>query len=335
MLFHAVNYHGWHGSEMRALSAFDLALWDIAGKAAGQPVYMLLGGACRDSIPVYNACVSHADIRDHEAFLQDPGGLARSLLAEGLRVLKIWPFDAASAATGGHYAGGGTLSAGLRVLESIRNAVGRDIDIGVEAHGCWDLAAAKVLARELERFGVLFLEEPMPPDNAGAMARLAASTSIPICGSERLFTRFALKPFLDAGALDIVMMDPIMVGGITEWGKCAVLADTYQLPVMAHACNGPVTFTAAAHLCAHVPNLYLMEFVRSFYHRWYGTIAAGFPEYGAGTVRLPQGPGLGVTLQPAYAEDPAMRREKSEGAAAAAAGFAAGDPWQGNLGDSL
>jgi galactonate dehydratase len=334
-LFQAISYHGWHGSEMRALSAFDIALWDIAGKSAQMPVYMLLGGPCRETIPVYNTCVSHANIRDHELFEQDPAALARSLLEDGLRIMKIWPFDDASTLSGGHYLDKAAMTAGIRVLEKIRDAVGGAVEIGIEAHACWDLAAAKHLARELERFDVLFLEEPIQPHNARTMHRLAAYTRIPICGSERVFARYGLRSYIEQGAMDIVMMDPIMVGGITEWRKCAALADAYQLPVMAHACNGPVTFTAAAHLCAHVPNLYLMEFVRAFHRRWYETLVTGVASYRDGAIGLPQGCGLGIALNPEYVSQADIRREVSEGERRKTISFASGDPWHGGLGDSL
>lgn len=334
-LFQAISYHGWHGSEIRALSAFDIALWDIAGKCAGVPVYMLLGGPCRERIPVYNTCVSYGDIRDHELFKQDPAALARSLQQDGLRVMKIWPFDDASTASDGHYLDKASVGAAVAVLEKIREAVGGSVDIGIEAHACWDLAAAKRLAREIERFDVLFLEEPIQPHNARTMRRLARYTRIPICGSERVFTRYALRSYIESGAVDIVMMDPIMVGGITEWRKCAALADTYQLPVMAHACNGPVTFTAAAHLCAHVPNLYLMEFVRAFHRRWYETLVTGMVPYRDGAIGLPQGSGLGITLNSAYTEQLDIRREVSKGERCGHISFGPGDPWHGGLGDSL
>ncbi len=136
-LFLAVSYHGWAGAEMRALSAVDLALWDLAGKAAGQPVYRLLGGRSRERIRTYNTCYDH--VFD---FRTDADRLARDLVAQGIMAMKIWPFDEIALANRGQFITPSQLEAGLEPIRRIRDAVGDDMQIAIECHGYWNVPSA-------------------------------------------------------------------------------------------------------------------------------------------------------------------------------------------------
>src|ERR1700690_3662170 len=135
-MYQAVAFSGWAGAEMRAISAVDIALWDLAGKAANLPVYKLLGGASRDSIRTYNTCYDHID------FLTEPVRLARELLGLGIRAMKIWPFDRIAHETGGQYITPDQMRRGLEPIRLIREACGDSIDIALEFHGYWSLPAA-------------------------------------------------------------------------------------------------------------------------------------------------------------------------------------------------
>ncbi|MBL9129068.1 MAG: mandelate racemase/muconate lactonizing enzyme family protein, partial [Verrucomicrobiales bacterium] len=141
----ACETFGHQGAEMRAISAVDIALWDLLGKICGQPVYQLLGGASRDAIPTYNTCYDHRfDFRTHAA------DLARSLLDEGIGAMKIWPFDDVAARRGGQYLSPADLDEALRPVRSIRDAVGDRMEIALEFHGYWNLPCAVRIARAVE-----------------------------------------------------------------------------------------------------------------------------------------------------------------------------------------
>ena len=135
-LFLEVSYSGWAGAEMRAISAIDLALWDISGQACGRPIYQMLGGPCRDRIRIYNTCYDQLD------FLTQPVELAGSLLDMGVRAMKIWPFDPIAKETGGNYITAAQMRQGLSGLEAIRREFGDSIDVAMEFHGYWTLPCA-------------------------------------------------------------------------------------------------------------------------------------------------------------------------------------------------
>lgn len=330
--FQTLAYHGYAGAELRALSAVDIALWDVIGQAADLPVHRLLGGPCRERVDVYNTCVSHGAIRDHERFQDDPGGLARELVDAGYRAMKIWPFDDLSETTLGQRVDRRALADACRVFAAIRDEVGDAIDVAIEGHSCWNLPAAIRIARAVEEFEPLWLEDLLHVGDPGAWAQLRASTSVPICGSERAFTRYGLRPYLDAEAVDIVKQDLAWTGGFTEFSKVAAVADTYELPVAPHNCHGPVGAMATLHVSAALPNLYLMESVRAFDRGFFDDLAEGAPHVEGGALRVPERPGLGVRLRDDVLESARRRRTDTAGSTE---GWTSGDPWAGDLGDRV
>src|SRR5579871_4432720 len=142
-MFQAISYSGWAGAEMRAISAVDIALWDLAGKALGAPVYQLLGGASRESIRVYNTCYDHID------FLREPVKLARDLARSGIHAMKIWPFDPVAQETRGQYITVVQMRQGLEPLRLIREELGDSMDVAMEFHGYWSLPCAIEIAKAL------------------------------------------------------------------------------------------------------------------------------------------------------------------------------------------
>lgn len=329
--FRTVSYHGWAGAELRALSAIDIALWDLLGRQAGLPVHRLLGGPCRSEVPVYNTCGSAGDIRDHERFLSEPGKLAKELVDAGYPAMKIWPFDDLSVPSLGQRIDAAQLAQGVQVFAEIRDAVGDAIEVALEGHSCWSLPAAIRIARALEPYSPMWLEDLLHARDPRAWRQLRESTSIPICGSERLFTHYQVAPFLEAGAVDVVKQDIAWTGGFTELRKVASLADQFELGVAPHNCLGPIGFAATLHASAAMPNLYLMETVRSFLNVHHRDLIEEIPTIADGRLAVPEAPGLGVELRADVLAAAAKIRTDEAGPP----GFGSGDPWAGRLGDRL
>lgn len=309
------------GSEMRALSAIDMALWDLWGRATGQPLYDLLGGKSRDAIRVYNTCAGYTYIRssegqktsnwgidrdeepigpyeDLDAFLNRADELAHSLLDEGISAMKIWPFDFAAERTMGTDISPAELMKALEPFEKIRGAVGDKIDIMVECHSLWNLPAAIKISHALEDFSPYFIEDPIKSDSLENLAEFRSRTSIPVCASETLATRWGYRDLFEQRAADLAMPDIGWVGGIGEAKSIASLAEVYGLPVAPHDCTGPVVWAASVHLSMNAVNAVFQESVRALYTGWYLDVATRLPTVKNGKVSVDDSPGLGIDLLP-------------------------------------
>jgi len=304
-MFQAVAYSGWAGAEMRAISAIDIALWDIAGKAAGLPVYQMLGGASRDQIRIYNTCYDHVD------FLTEPERLAEELLGSGIKAMKIWPFDPIASETKGQFITPDLIRRGMDPLVRIRKKFGDSIEVAMEFHGFWHLPPAIEIARALEPHRPMWLEEMLPHDNMAAYRELSLTTRTPLCISERLMTRWGFRELIDSHAARIIMPDICWCGGISEAKKIATLAETHYLPIAPHNCGGPILHFASAHLAANVTNLFIMETVRRHYGSEYDGLLTFMLKPVDGALPLPPGPGLGVELDPAIFQRPDVIVDRS------------------------
>jgi galactonate dehydratase len=304
-LFVAVQFRGWAGAEIRALSAVDIALWDLSARSANLPLYRLLGGQCWESIPIYNTCYDDAyDFNTH------PAELAKDLLAAGVSAMKIWPFDEVARRNRGQRISLAEMKQCLEPVRKIREACGDRMQIAMEFHGLWNLPAAIKIARALEPYGVMWLEEMLPQDNLAAYAVLAREVSQPLCISERLATRWGFRELLENGAARVIMPDVAWCGGLSEARKIAFAAETHYLPVAPHNCGGPVLHFASWHLAMATRNLLILETVRRHYaDRFvpYVTLA-GAPE--DGKLGVPPGPGLGVDLKPDLVASGRVRVER-------------------------
>jgi galactonate dehydratase len=316
------GYLGYAGTgvETRGNSAVDIALWDLFGQSAGQPVHQLLGGRSRDRIRVYNTCAGYRYVRrrprqsvdnwglpegepegpyeDLEAFLHRADELAESLLAEGITGMKIWPFDRYAEEGGGNYLSNGSLRQALEPFEKIRSAVGDRMDVMVEFHGLWNLPAAKGIIRALEDYHPYWLEDPVRADDLDALAELAATTDVPLALSETLGGRAQYRDLLTSRAAKVVILDIGWVGGLTEARAIGAMAQAHHLPVAPHDCTGPVVLMACAHLSMHLPNALVQEFVRASYSTWYGELVTDLPVIAEGYMAAPEAPGLGTQLHP-------------------------------------
>lgn len=312
-LYERAAHWGGNGVEIRALSALDIALWDIFGQAANMPIYQLLGGACRDRIPTYNTCggpaygrrrageiqtLNAGALEDLEAFMNRADELAEELLAEGIRGMKIWPFDPYAPATRGQRISFEDLEAGIEPIRKIRRAVGNRMEVMIEGHGKWTLPAAKRIAHALEEYEPFWLEDLIRPVDVGSLVELKKATRTPILASEMLITRFDYQPVLDARAADIVMVDPAWCGGISESRKIAHMAETYNLPVTFHDCVGPINLFAGLHLAMNAPNAIYQESVRAYIRTFYNDLVTTNVVVQDGNILAPQGAGLGTQLLP-------------------------------------
>jgi galactonate dehydratase len=315
------DYLGYRSSgvETRALSALDLALWDIFGKACGKPVWQMLGGASRESIRTYNTCAGYRYARDTrgqvsanwgldgksegpyedlDAFLHRADELAHSLLEQGITAMKIWPFDTFAEASDGLHISGPDLDKALEPFRKIRKAVGNKMDIMVEFHSLWRLTAAQRIARALAEFDTYWHEDPIRMDSLDLLKQYAAHSKAPVCGSEILAGRWSFKDYLETGVAGIVMFDLGWCGGLTEARRIAALADAWQLPVAPHDCVGPVVYQASCHFSIWAPNALVQESVRAFYTGWYRELVTHVPQPVKGFLAKPPGPGLGCELLP-------------------------------------
>jgi len=291
-LFEWGHFAGWAGAEMRAMSALDIALWDLLGQKTGQPIWRLLGGRVAERIPVYNTCGNLGDLD----FMVNADQFARHLLDAGITGMKIWPFDEWGRKTNGQYIHPADLAKAMEPVRKIRAAVGSAMDLAMEFHGYWSLNAAVQIAHALEEYEVMWLEDMMKTFSPEAFAALARSTRLPVALSERLLARHQFLPFLQAGSMRVVIFDVEWCGGITEAKKIASLADVYQLPVALHNYGGPVLNFASGHVAASIPNLMIMEVgvnLLALYTERYVTCPARVDK---GAYVLTETPGLGTAL---------------------------------------
>ena len=307
------------GAEMRALSAVDVALWDLAAKTANLPLCDLIGGRTRDSIPVYNTCagpdyvsqtaavrpdnfgtggVKRQSFEDLEAFLHSPEELASSLMEMGIHSMKIWPFDLAAGAGDGIDISTADLNKALEPFEKIRVAHGEKMRLKAELHGLWSLNAAKKICRALEPLDIDWIEDPLWMDRTREIAELSQFTSAPLAGGETLAGLGQFETLIDQGKIGTPILDVTWAGGITVARKVAALAEARGRPIAFHDCSGPVTLAASTHLALCLPNVREQEIARGFYHGWYGDYVDNLPSIENGLITIADGPGLGLDLLP-------------------------------------
>jgi galactonate dehydratase len=311
------------GVEMRAASAVDIALWDLFGKAVGQPVHQLLGGLSRPRIRTYNTCAGYTynksgarryigdqdrpdegPYEDQIAFTRDAGALAQSLLEEGITAMKIWPFDPYAVANGGNFIHRSELDNALEPFRLIRDTVGDRMEVMVELHSMWDLPSALAIARELREFRPFWAEDPIKMQDPDALATYAMRSGLPVCASETVATRSQFLELLRKGAADYVMLDISWCGGLSEAKKIATMAEAFQRPVAPHDCTGPVVFAASIHLSLNLPNAIFQESVRAYYSSWYRDLVTVMPHIADGHIHPFEGAGLGLELSPFVLNNP-------------------------------
>jgi galactonate dehydratase len=216
---------------------------------------------------------------------------------------------------------------GLKTIQQVRDAVGNAMEIGIECHFRWNRVSMERIARALEPYNILFLEDVMPAVFPDEIKAFSQRTSIPVIGSELLMTRWQLRDWLVKGVSQIVMTDPVWNGGVAETRKIANMAEAFGVPIVLHNVAGPICHAVCMHLGAHLPNLYYVESVRAFYKTYFPILSGWQPTVSDGHLDIPQGAGLGVELLPAMLERSDLTREVSDGAGLAGGRRAMGDHW--------
>jgi L-alanine-DL-glutamate epimerase-like enolase superfamily enzyme len=267
-----------------AISAIDMALWDIAGKAAGQPIYNLLGGQYWEKLRAY-AYMPSEGLDTHP---EKAGDVAAQLLAEGNSACKIDPFMPIQPVRDiplweMEHAG--------KIFESIRKTVGNKIEVGIGTHGQLTTYSAIRVANYLEPYHPFWFEEPVMPENIEEMARVAAHTSIPIATGERLVTKYEFARLLEKQAAQILQLDVGQCGGITEAKKIAGMAEAHYAVIAPHMYCGPVAAAAAIQISTCSPNFMILEANQGPLHK---TIFKQPLIFENGFIVPPTGPGLGV-----------------------------------------
>ena len=294
-LYRNYTYLGSRGLITTLISGIDIALWDIKGKALGRPIYDLLGGPVRDSIPLY----THPQYGPPEVVSES----ARQLVEEGFKAVKTDPFWEEmgryhTAYMSGYISPQGALR-GAEIIAAVRDAVGPEVEILIDCHGNYDVASAIRCAKALEPYDITWFEEPVPPESYDALKQVRDSVNVPICTGERLFTRWDYLPVLQNRLADYLMSDVCWTGGISELKRIASLAETYYVAISPHGAMGPIQIMAGAHTVKTVPNLYRLE-ITSLWVPIFNEAISHPMDIRDGALHLSDRPGLGIDLDMDY-----------------------------------
>lgn len=268
------------------ISGIDIALWDIVGKATNQPIYNLLGGKYHEKLRAYAYMPGSGAFKDNP---KEAGKVAARLLEEGNSACKLDPFMPAYPIPRDIPLW--EIEHAARIFESIRDAVGNKLEVGIGTHGQLTTYSAIRVADYLEPYHPFWFEEPVPPENIDEMARVAAHTSIPIASGERLVTKYEFSQLIEKKAAQIIQLDVGQCGGITEAKKIAGIAEAHYAMIAPHMYCGPIAAAAAIQVDTCSPNFLIQEANQGPLHKTIFKEPLVFEE---GYIIPPTGPGLGV-----------------------------------------
>lgn len=277
----------WRGGPvlMSALSAIEMALWDIKGKDLGVPVYQLLGGKVRESVPCY-ANGWFAPAKTPEEFAE------KAILAveQGFKALKWDPFGSAYLQIDRQQ-----LNQSIACVSAVYEATKANADIIIEGHGRFDIPTAVRIGNALSDFDILWFEEPIPPQNLEGLAEVKRRINVPVSGGERLYNRWEFRSLFEQKAVDFIQPDVSHAGGIMELKKIAAMAEAYHIPICPHNPSGPVANAATLQLAACLPNFYLLETMSSDVP-WRSEISTEEVRFENGNMFISDKPGLGIDI---------------------------------------
>lgn len=277
----------WKGGPvlMSAISGIEIAMWDISGKYFNAPVYALLGGKMRDKVKMY-ANAWFVGAKTPEEFAQK----AKDTVALGIKALKWDPFGKAHMTISNE-----EMELAVDIVGAVRDAVGPYVDLLIECHGRFNPYTAINISHELAQFKPMLMEEPCPPDNFDAMAKVCDKSTVPISGGERVYTKFGFQDYFNKKAVDIAQPDIFHTGGIMESKKVAAMAEANHIPVSFHNPSGPVSNAAILQLAACVPNFLIHEIMLTdgVFRQDMSNEEVVFDD---GYIMIPDKPGLGIEL---------------------------------------
>ncbi|EIC0518917.1 mandelate racemase/muconate lactonizing enzyme family protein [Salmonella enterica subsp. enterica serovar Chester] len=287
------------------MSAIDIALWDIKGKALNVPIYKLLGGKTNSSIRTYASQLQFGWGKSKDkSMLTTPeqyAEVALKAVSEGFDAFKVDPLgmDEKGNWNVENFTGvlsGKIIRRGYERLRAMREAVGPDVDIIVELHAFTDTTAAIQFGKAIEELGIFYYEEPVMPLNPAQMKKVADNISIPLASGERIYTRWGYRPFFENGSLSVIQPDLGLCGGLSEGKKICDMAHVYDMVVQGHVCGGPLATAAALHLEAAIPNFIIHELHR--YALLDASINTSKYDYQPvnGVYQVPELPGLGQEI---------------------------------------
>jgi galactonate dehydratase len=289
------------GNMVTAITGVEIALWDLAGKALGVPIYRLLGGQFRDRIRLYCDCGLGREERP-EAGAQK----AKEVVGEGFTALKFDIDDLRHPLkhdSWNHTLNNGELDAMVDKVAAVREAIGPHVDLAIDMHGRYDTRSGIRVAQALEPFRLLWLEEPVPPENVDAMLEVKRSTRTPICAGENLYLRYGFRDLIEKQAVDIIMPDIPKCCGLSEGRKIANLAEIYYIPMAPHNVCGPLGTLASCHTCASIPNFLVLEWHWRERPHWNTLLQTSEPIIQNGYIRVPDTPGIGAELNEEVARE--------------------------------
>jgi galactonate dehydratase len=297
-VYRDMNWLGQAGPLLSAISAMDIALWDIKGKAAGMPVYDLLGGLYRKKVQLYANYWFTGGGHSPEDYARQ----AKETVAKGFTALKFDPFAHVNYWYGEDLSDNTGLTEkqkqlSIDVVAAVAKAAGPEVAIAIETHAFLNGPTAVEMANRLAKLGFncMWYEEPALPEFPDSIADIRRKITLPVCVGERLHSRFMLRGVLEKQAADIVMPDITRCGGISEMRKMANLAETYNVPIAPHNPNGPISTIASAHTMATVPNFFRQEFMVNDVPWRDGCLSHPLP-VSNGFFEMPDRPGLGFDI---------------------------------------
>ena len=281
------------GQYVTALTGLEIALWDLAGRALGLPVYQLLGGKFRDKVRIY--CDSDMD----DPLAPESAKKISWIRDQGFTAMKIDLDDATDPNRFDRVnwtANNAEVDRMVNWVKHVRESIPKEMELACDMHGRYDAGSAKRVAKEVEPFRLLWLEEPVPAEDVDAMADVRHSTSTPIACGENLYMRWGYRELLEKNAVDMIQPDIQKTGGLSEGRKIANLAQTYYVPVAPHCVVSPLGTMATAHVCASIPNFLVCEWHWiNFPDLWKNWVKEG-EVIQKGYVTVTDQPGIGVEM---------------------------------------
>jgi galactonate dehydratase len=299
-LFHAYSNFNSRGYISHLISAIDIALWDIRGKMLGVPIYDLLGGPVRESVPLY----THVRDQWHSSDLDAMVAEAKRSKELGYQAIKTDPFPQQKNQISSTFKGANqverlnpeSIAKAVEWMEALREAVGPHYELMIDAHGRFDVASAIKACQALAHIDLVWFEEPIHVESDNALRQVRENTDVPLCVGERHFTRWDYWQLLNDRLVDYVMPDVAWCGGISEWRRIASMAEVQYIRVSPHDALGPIAIAASFQLSMATPNLYREECLHTWFPHMEKLISPTF-DIRDGSI-YPNGlPGLGIELK--------------------------------------